>query len=159
MVADEIKDLAEQSDQTAKNITEMLQGILSLSEDNKEMTTNIKDAITEEARSLDNMITLFDELLDLLKKTDDGTQKIVDLVKSLDSSKATILDSVESLSSISEENAASTQQTSASLTQLNENMDTVTQCADGLREVAVTLQENVSYFKVTDDYASENTEE
>ena len=148
VVADEIKELAEQSDQTAKNITEMLQSIMNVSEQNKTMTTNIKNAIGEEAKSLDGMISLFDELLKLLKDTEEGTDKIVELVESLDSSKNTILNSVESLSSISEENAASTEQTSASLTQLNENMETVTETADSLRDIAETLQQTVSYFTV-----------
>ena len=114
------------------------------------MTTEIKNAIGDEEKSLESMITLFDELL---RKSDEGTKKIVELVRSLDANKSTILTSVESLSAVSEENAASTQETSASLTQLNENMDTVTMCADGLRDVAVKLQENVAYFKVTDDSA------
>ena len=117
------------------------------------MTTEIKNAIGDEEKSLESMITLFDELLELLRKSDEGTKKIVELVRSLDANKSTILTSVESLSAVSEENAASTQETSASLTQLNENMDTVTMCADGLRDVAVKLQENVAYFKVTDDSA------
>ena len=58
------------------------------------------------------------------------------------------MNSVESLSSISEENAASTQETSASLMQLDTNMESVVAQAQDLQKIAEELTANVKYFKV-----------
>ena len=58
------------------------------------------------------------------------------------------MNSVESLSSISEENAASTQETSASLMQLDSNMNSVVEQAKDLQKIAEELTTNVKYFKV-----------
>ena len=66
----------------------------------------------------------------------------------LNSDKENIMNSVESLSSISEENAASTQETSASLMQLDTNMESVVEQAKDLQKIAEELTANVKYFKV-----------
>ena len=148
VVADEIKQLAEQSDQTAKEITEMLSKISALSENNKMLTGNIKEATSNESAALQEMIASFDEMLGLLRETEEGNRSIVELVESLNSNKNSIMNSVESLSSISEQNAASTEETSASLEQLNSNMESVVEQANDLKSIAEALQANVEYFKV-----------
>ena len=58
------------------------------------------------------------------------------------------MDSVESLSSVSEENAASTQQTSASLSMLDDNMVNVVEQAENLKAVAMELRDNVKMFTI-----------
>jgi methyl-accepting chemotaxis protein len=66
----------------------------------------------------------------------------------MNADKDNILNSVESLSSISEENAASTQETSASLMQLDSTMESVVTQAEDLQRIAEELTEGVKYFKV-----------
>ena len=90
----------------------------------------------------------FDQMLDLLKETEAGNKQIVELVEIMSSDKENILGSIESLSSISQENAASTQETSASITQLDSSMDSVVQQAVDLQTIAKELTDNVKYFKV-----------
>lgn len=149
VVANEIKQLAEQSDHTAKEITGMLDNITTLSENNKKLTGEIKEATTTEAAALQEMIASFDEMLGMLRSTEEGNINILNLVESLNTNKGSILTSVESLSAISQENAASTEETSASLEQLNGNMSSVADQAQSLRDIANELQENVSYFTVS----------
>ena len=58
------------------------------------------------------------------------------------------MSSVHSLSSLSEEYAASTQETSASITQLTGNMTSIVGEANGLGDISSQLKENVDFFKV-----------
>lgn len=58
------------------------------------------------------------------------------------------MESVESLSSVSEENAASTEETSASLTLLDENMESVVKQTEALSAVADELRDNVKMFTI-----------
>ncbi len=148
VVANEIKELAEDSNNTAKEITDMLGNITALSESNRKLTDEIKEATSNEAAVLQEMITSFDEMLSLLRETEEGNQNIMSLVENLNTNKGSILSSVESLSAISEENAASTQETSASLEQLNGNMSNVADQASSLKIIANELQANVAYFTV-----------
>ena len=148
VVADNIKDLAGDTNNLAGEITNMLSTITDYSNTNKELTENIKAAITNETMALEEMSESFDQMLALLRETEEGNRQIVELVESMNADKENILNSVESLSSISEENAASTQETSASLMQLDTNMESVVEQAQDLQRIAEELTANVKYFKV-----------
>lgn len=148
VVADNIKGLAEESNQMAGEITQMLSTITQYSNENRSLTSSIKDATTKEAAALEAMSVSFDEMLQLLNETESGNKEIASLVESMTSGKEKIMASVESLSSISEEYAASTQETSASITQLNSNMSEVANEADELSDISSKLKENVAFFKV-----------
>lgn len=148
VVADNIKDLAGDTNNLAGEITNMLSTITDYSNNNKELTENIKAAITNETMALEEMSESFDQMLNLLRETEEGNRQIVELVESMNADKENIMNSVESLSSISEENAASTQETSASLMQLDTNMESVVEQAQDLQRIAEELTANVKYFKV-----------
>ena len=148
VVADNIKDLAGNTNSLAGEITNMLSTITEYSEKNKELTEAIKGAITNETTALEEMSESFDQMLALLQETEEGNKQIVELVNTMNADKENILNSVESLSSISEENAASTQETSASLMQLDTSMESVVEQAKDLQKIAEELTTNVKYFKV-----------
>ncbi|SCY67548.1 Methyl-accepting chemotaxis protein [Lachnospiraceae bacterium XBB2008] len=148
VVADNIKNLAEESNQMAGEITNMLNVITQYSEENKNLTASIKAATTSESEALGEMTTRFDDMLAKLDEMREGNEQISSLVDSMSQGKDQIVNSVESLSSISEENAASTQETSASIQQLNSNMESVVNEATALGEIAALLKANVSRFKV-----------
>ena len=148
VVADNIKDLAGDTNNLAGEITNMLSTITDYSNKNKELTEAIKGAITNETTALEEMSESFDQMLALLQETEEGNKQIVELVNTMNSDKENIMNSVESLSSISEENAASTQETSASLMQLDTNMESVVEQARDLQKIAEELTANVKYFKV-----------
>ncbi|RKM63348.1 methyl-accepting chemotaxis protein [Butyrivibrio sp. XB500-5] len=148
VVADNIKNLAGDTNNLAGEITNMLSTITDYSNTNKELTESIKEATTNEAAALEEMSESFDQMLQLLKETEEGNKQIAALVEQMNTDKANILSSVESLSSISEENAASTQETSASLMELDTNMESVVEQAQDLQKIAEELTTNVKYFKV-----------
>ncbi|MBO4338285.1 MAG: methyl-accepting chemotaxis protein [Lachnospiraceae bacterium] len=148
VVADNIKGLAEESNSAANEITGMLKQITDLSEQNKTLTEAIRTATESEADALSNMSQSFEEMLSMLHETENGNKQIVSLVQTLNNDKDSILNSVESLSSVSEENAASTEETSASLSMLDTNMTNVVETAENLKLVADKLRENVSMFTI-----------
>ena len=55
---------------------------------------------------------------------------------------------MQNLSAIAEENAASSQETSASVTQVSEIITDISGNADSLRNIAVELEDAVSVFKL-----------
>ncbi len=148
VVADNIKDLAAESNDAANEITGMLKQISTLSERNRNLTEDIRTATEDEGKALSSMSDSFKDMLNLLKESEEGNNQIVELVQSLDDNKNSILDSVESLSSLSQENAASTEETSASLSLLDSNMENVVEQAETLKMVADELRENVGMFTI-----------
>ncbi len=148
VVADNIKGLAEESNHMAGEITNMLSTITQYSNENKNLTSSIKEATTSEAAALEQMSANFDEMLELLSETESGNKEIASLVASMTTGKEKILGSVDSLSSLSEEYAASTQETSASITQLTANMTSIVGEANELGNISDELKNNVAFFKV-----------
>ncbi len=148
VVADNIKNLAEESNQMAGEITQMLSTITQYSNDNRSLTGSIKEATVSEAQALEEMSVSFDRMLWLLNETENGNKEIASLVEMMSEGKDRILSSVESLSSISQEYAASTQETNASITQLTANMSEVVTGADELNSISMQLRDNVAFFKV-----------
>ena len=148
VVADNIKDLAAESNDAANEITGMLKQISTLSERNRSLTEDIRSATEDEGKALGSMSDSFTDMLGLLKESEEGNNQIVELVQSLDDNKNSILDSVESLSSLSQENAASTEETSAALSMINSNMEVVVEQAEALKMVADELRDNVSMFTI-----------
>lgn len=148
VVADSIKELAAQSNESAKEITDMLARISALSEQNKQLTQTIKEATGEESVAFDKMSIAFDDMEHQLEQTEEGNKNIETLVQSVNRDKDAIMDAIESLSSISEENAASTEETSASLAQLTQNMRSVVDQAKELKDIAGNLKQSISFFKI-----------
>ena len=148
VVADNIKNLAEESNQMAGEITNMLSTITQYSDENKNLTASIKEATTSEAAALEQMTSQFDVMLSMLDEMRQGNEEIAELVDAMTNGKDQIVNSVESLSSISQENAASTQETNASIAQLDMNMESVVSEAVALGEIASKLKASVARFKV-----------
>lgn len=148
VVAESIKNLAEESDKTAKQITEMLSKIVALSDNNKKLTERIQKATEDEAVELQKMVDSFDDMMELLKQTEDANKNILELVESLNSDKDSVMVSVDSLSAISEQNAASTEETSAVLDQMTEYMQTIVTQASEQKDVAQKLQDSIAKFRV-----------
>jgi methyl-accepting chemotaxis protein len=148
VVAENIKDLASESNKLAGEITSMLKDISNYSEHNKELTQSIKEATLSQTESFDKMIGDFNGMLDVLNDAKKENEDAAQHTLSMTSKKEGILKSVESLSSISEENAASTEETSASLEQLNSNMKEVVKEAENLNSIAEHLKNSVKFFKI-----------
>ena len=148
VVADNIKNLAEESNGAANEITGMLKTITGLSDRNKTLTEDIRTATEAEAAALGSMSDSFENMLGMLRETEEGDKQILGLVQTLDNDKKSIMESVESLSSVSEENAASTEETSASLSLLDENMESVVKQTEALSAVADELRDNVKMFTI-----------
>ncbi|MCR4779312.1 MAG: methyl-accepting chemotaxis protein, partial [Lachnospiraceae bacterium] len=94
VVADNIKSLAEESNKSANEITEMLSKITALSDKNKELTSKIKEATNNENVALLEMQASFDEMLETLKATEVGNREIAEQVQSLTKDKNTILETI-----------------------------------------------------------------
>ncbi len=148
VVAENIKDLATETNRLAGEITSMLSDISNYSEKNKDLTGSIKDATANEHEALTNMVKSFDEMMDIFAEARKENEQTAKQTELMTSKKDGILDSVSSLSSISEENAASTEETSASIDQLSINMESVVKKADALNKIAEKLKDSVAFFKI-----------
>ena len=57
-------------------------------------------------------------------------------------------DVIRNLSAVAEENAASTEQTNASMQELNATISLLADSAKDLKEISIELERDVSFFKI-----------
>jgi len=148
VVAEEVKNLAEQSAKSAtqieETITTLLNGYEMIIQKMLVTTENIQKQNEQIIKTKDAFVTLDNDTKDTAKQVEEITKA----ASSLDNMKRYIVDSICSLSAVSEENSAATQQTTASVLQLNEIIAEAANSAQEVEEKAKALKEYVSIFKL-----------
>lgn len=148
VVASEISNLASQSDQSTKEIQNIVMEIINSSEQNVEFSNRIKEAIDNEGEVLSEVRDSFKVMT---KRVNENTNAIGDIsskVIELDKEKEKILDAVSSLSSISEENAASCEETNASMEEMGATVAGIHAQSGNTMEACAKLREVCGYFKI-----------
>ena len=102
----------------------------------------------EQSAHLDTTRNDMVDMMDNVRNVSDSSSLISNRVAELDKAKENLLSIIADLSAISEENAASAEETNASMEELNATFTLISNSADDLRKLAVTLNETISYFKV-----------
>ncbi|MBQ1881358.1 MAG: cache domain-containing protein, partial [Lachnospiraceae bacterium] len=115
VVASEISSLAQQSDQSSKEIKEVVNEIIATSNKNVEYAGQIQNAVNNEGNVLTKVNDSFSVMNSKLGDTVEAINTIAVRAEDLDAAKAQVIDDVTSLSSISQQNAASCEETNASM--------------------------------------------
>lgn len=149
VVASEIQTLAEQSNSSAKQIEAIIGEITSKTEQCTKIAGEIQEAIGKEATALNDVSSSFDDVANNINDASYAVDKISDNVGIVNENKVSILDAVSDLSGISEENAASAQETNASTEEVRANIEEVEHQASELRAVIDRLNNSVAFFKLT----------
>lgn len=146
VVAKEIGSLAESSAAAAREIQEI---IVSLVEDIQK-TSSLSDVLNESANKqigkIQDTKEMFDKVLNAIGEISEGTERIRTEVESVDAVKNGIGETIESLSSISQENAAASEETTASANLVNEDMKQIGNVAQDMSELAAELKKSISFF-------------
>ena len=148
VVAEEIGQLATQSATTASEIREEMENLLRQAQAAIEKTNEISEIRTNVNEVLENTVEKINALIQDVGNAVDGVETISKLTEDCDASKIEIVDAMNSLSSLSEENAASTEQTSASMHELEATISTLSESAKSLNDVAEQLNEDLTFFKI-----------
>ncbi|MCR5210316.1 MAG: methyl-accepting chemotaxis protein [Lachnospiraceae bacterium] len=148
VVADEIRALADQSKGSADKIKDIVDKLLSDSEASVSVMQKLNENFHEQSSHLDNTKNDMVDMMNNVNNVSDSSSLISKRVAELDKAKEDLLSIIADLSAISEENAASAEETNASMEELNATFTLISNSADELRKLAVTLNETISYFKV-----------
>ena len=148
VVAEEIKHLAEQSNDSAMRITEIVSEISAQSEDCVAQSREVEKIIAEEQRLLSITRDKFDVLDSEIKTSVKEIDSVSAITDELNDIKEVITNAVTDLSAISEQTAATNEEVTASVTQISKNVITISNDTEHLNELSDTLKDAVSYFKM-----------
>ncbi len=148
VVAEEIGSLATQSDQSSKEIKQIVSEIISTSNSNVQYAGQIQEAVNNEGSVLGNVNDSFNVVNQKVNETVEAITTISERTNVLNDAKGTVLDDVSSLSSISEENAAACEETNASMEEMGATITTIKGQADTTLELADSLKDSVKMFRL-----------
>ncbi len=147
VVAEEIRQLADQSGEAAKNIQKAMEGLAADSNKTMEEAGIVQAAMNAQNETIHSTIKQVDVLISDINKSVALTREIVKNVDRTEKAGNNISETIHNLSAISEENAASSEETKASMQELTDTMEILSQKANGLNNVAKTLDAEMSFFR------------
>ena len=148
VVADQIQRLAEQSTDSAKQIEDIVNELISDSEKAVETMDEVKTIVDEQNVKIDMTSEIFGQVKAGIDKSMDSINLIDEKTKVLDQERERIVDIVQNLSAIAQENAASTEETSAAVTEVSAAITEISERSEDLENIAAQLKKSVSSFKI-----------
>ena len=106
----------------------------------------VEEAMNEEQTILSETKKRFDILNTEITNSVEDIRGISSQTESLENIKATIVENVSDLSAISEENAASTEEVTASMESIAMNIKNISDDSDGMNQIANDLVASVGEF-------------
>lgn len=148
VVASQIQKLAEQSNESARQIESIIDELIADSEKavaTMEEVTEIMEAQSNHVKQTEESFHNVEEGLD---KSIRGIDNIAKRTMQMDEARSNVVDVVQNLTAIAEENAASTQQTSASVTEMSNIVQNIAQATSELHQIAGSMEEEMKKFRV-----------
>lgn len=148
VVAGQIQKLAEQSNESAQQITGIIELLIQETQRSVQTMDDVKLVIEKQDENVSQTAKAFGDVKDGITQSIEDIRAIARKVKELDEARVKVVDVVQNLTAIAEENAASAEETSASATEMGAIMDNIDSNARELNEVADMLYDSISKFKL-----------
>ena len=148
VVAGQIQKLAEQSNDSARQIETIIDSLIEDSQKSVETMEDVKKIMESQNESVGRTNESFVQVRDGITQSLDGVNQIADKTKRMDAARVNVVDVVQNLTAIAEENAASTEETSASVTEVSTIVYSISENANNLKEIAERLEQSMSIFKI-----------
>ena len=150
VVAGQIQKLAEQSNESARKIEAIVASLIEDSDKAVETMNEVRQIMEEQSEKVDKTSSMFRQLKTGIDQSVNAVDVIAESTKEIDKTRVSVVDSCQSLTSIAEENAASTEETSAAVSELTGLMEKITSDSKSLKQIAQDLYEEFQFFKTTD---------
>ncbi|MCR5233092.1 MAG: cache domain-containing protein [Lachnospiraceae bacterium] len=148
VVASQISKLAEQSNESARKIEEIITSLISDSTKSVETMNHVHDIMTRQNENVQRTNEAFQIVKDGIDRSMEGVQYIADTTQKLDEARVNVVDIVQNLTAIAEENAAGTEETSASATEFGNMIGNIENETEGLKNAANVIEESVGVFQL-----------
>ncbi len=148
VVAGQIQKLAEQSNESAQQITGIIELLIQETQRSVETMTNVREVIDKQDENVTLTERAFGDVKDGITHSIEGIRAVSGRTKELDEARVKVVDVVQNLTAIAEENAASTEETSASATEMSAIMESIDSNAKDLNQVVEQLHGTIAKFKI-----------
>ena len=148
VVADEVRKLAEQVSHSVADITTIVKGIQS---ESNNVVTSLQTGYSQVEKGTEKIETTGETFQKIYEAVNLMSNNIIDISKNLEQvseSSVQMNQSIENIASVSEESAAGIEQTSAAMTQTNHSMEEISENVQSLADLADQLNSMITKFKL-----------
>lgn len=148
VVAEEIRNLSEESSGNAQEIEEIVKELVENVEVSVSKMQEVTNNVQKQQKCLDETREAFGHLNMEVTQVEEVTKEIGSQTEILNSLKQIVTDSITNLASVVEENAASTEETSASMTLLSQTINECSEDTKGLVALSHRQNEQAGKFRL-----------
>ena len=148
VVAEEIRGLADQSRESADKIRGIVENLISNSNQSVEIMNGVVDEIHQQNEKLSTTLNVFGTLNQEVQKVVGEINVISGELDHIESYKTDVVEKIDGLTEISQNNAASTEETAATMDQLAEIVEDCRQATAQLNVIADELNANAKKFQL-----------
>jgi methyl-accepting chemotaxis protein len=148
VVASQIQKLAEQSNESAKQIENIIDTLITDSEKAVKTMVEVQEIMNAQSEKVVKTDEIFTQVKHGIVNSIDSVNVVAEKTKVLSEARVNVVDTVQNLTAIAEENAASTEETSASVTEVSSIVYNISENATNMKNVADELEQNMNIFKL-----------
>lgn len=148
VVANQIQKLAEQSNESSQRIADIIVELLQDSNKTVDVMHEVEKIINEESEKLEQTRNEFGNVSKGIEQSRAETDGIKGQTNICDGSRKNVVDIISNLSAISQQNAASTEETTASMQELNATINLLAESAHDLTNLSDELNEGIQFFQI-----------
>ncbi|WP_202709534.1 methyl-accepting chemotaxis protein [Sporosalibacterium faouarense] len=147
VVAEEVRNLAEQSEQSTKDIRDIITKVQNDTESTVALIGEVESRSDVQTNSVTSTEKSFKNISYSVEDISGSIEEINNFIEEMISTKNSIVDSIQNISSVSEETASSAQEVSSSVETQLEPLNQVLHSIEELSNLAHVLEEELSKFK------------
>ena len=148
VVASEISKLAAESSESAQSIDEVIRELVSNSMKAVEIMDEVRQVMEEQSIMVENTEKAFRSVREGIDDSLNNAENIRQHTDKLNEARENIVNTVISLSAIAEENAASSQDTSDTMSHILDELKVVAEGSDKLNDIAKVLDESINEIHI-----------
>ena len=147
VVAEEIRQLAEQSNRFTNEISDIIDELITKTSDSVKVFDTVETIMKSQTSSVKNTIDKFNGIREAIENIRVIIEELNVSGNNMDVKKEEMIEIIENLSAISEENAASTQEATASVDIQTNTISEIANASESLAKLAEALQVEINRFK------------
>lgn len=148
VVAAQIQKLAEQCNESALQISEIAELLLADSTEAVETMQYVRDIVQTQDEDMKETNEKLAEVLQGIEDSFVMVNKVTKQTEQMDEARINVIDIVQSLTAISEENAAGTEETLASISMVNDVVKKISKQSAVLKAIAAEINKKLNVFRM-----------
>lgn len=148
VVAGQIKKLAEQSNDSAKDIDEIIDDLLQESSCAVQTMNEVREIVQEQNEHLEDTKECFAKVNHNVDVMQEEISNIEYTISDMDEERSSVVDAVQNLTAIAEENASGSEESLSETEAVNKMTQNVAEAAKALEQLAYEFEKDISIFQL-----------